>query len=589
MGKASRRRHGPGRNINGQLARPGTLSLRPVARGISDALGVENIAAFHEILSTGGLVELDSLVIQGELDTEGMSEWARVLPECFDANKELAKVAETMASRLTDGKLNAATFQGSVSSSGKVNQNGGIYWILGIIAHFTVSQGATDKSTFRSLLLYKFCTRLFALVAHAFVQKAEMLYIEFSTRRVMGGRASDGLIDPWRGQSPDQIIKTVIAQACADFNFPYGVGIVTAIQHANEHVSRYNGRFMHMEQEIIREEGKKNVKQLENECEALFTDVVEMAAFRKIALHKTEIGKCELYVYGDDLPSFKRVRTTILCLARLHLEGGQAFVYPKSKGNDKSMTVTYVDGCMEILVERSNGELYVAPTLVPLSFFIDEKSYLYLRRYVLGDLKKYLEGKEDDIVPVRVSEAVIARGQAKERARIARALDETRMEERRIMRALKEQERRERIAARLFAGERIEDISIADVPVGEGDATNGEITHDEEIPQEDEEPESQDSRPAARRSRVSFSEVGGFTDAARVVRALRKLFDSEPRQTGSHVIFNLSDYKGEVSVSANDRGIIVVPVHRNGGLPKPYICQVLNLLGLSVENFAELY
>lgn len=587
MGKVSRKRYGPGGNINGRPARPGTLSLRPVAPGISDALGVENIAAFQEILSAEGLRELDSLVIQGELDKESMLEWARVLPECLNAGKGLAKVAEEMAAKLTEGKLNAEIFQNSVLPSGKVNRNGGIYWIFGIIVHFVTSQGDTGKSTFRGLLLYRFCTRLFALVANEFVQKAGILYVEASARIVLGAAGASG-IKTWANQ-PNEVIRAVIAQACSDFKLPHGSGIVTAIQHTNEHVSKYNGRFTHMEQEIIREEGKKNVKQLQDECTALFTDVVEMAAFRKIELHETKIGKCELYVYGDDLPPFKSVKATILCLARLHLEAGKAFVYPKPKDSNKGMTVTYVDGCIEIFVDRGNGELYIAPTLVPLSFFMDEKPYLYLRRCILGDLKEYLEAKGDDIMPVRASEAVVARELAKGRARVARALDETRRGERRILRELKEEERQRRIAARLSAGECIEDISIADVSVGKVDATHGEITHDEEISQEDAGTDFEDSLPVARRSRVSFSEAGSFTDAGRFVRALGKLFDKEPRQTGGHVIFNLSDYQGEVSASANDRGIIVVPVHGNGELPKPCICQALNRLGLSVERFAELY
>lgn len=574
--------------MNGRPAGRPSLSLGPVAPGISSALGSENVAKFQEILSAEGLIELDSLILQGELDKESMLEWARVLPECLSANKELATVAEEMATKLTDGKLNAATFQSSVLSNGRVNRNGGIYWIFGIIAHFTRLQGSTDKSTFKSQLLYKFRTRLFALVAHAFVQKAGLLYVEFTARIVFEAAGASGIAAGTK-LPPDEIVRRVIAQACADFNLPYRVGIVTAIQHTNEHVSKYNGRFTHMEQEIILQEGKKSVKQLQDECEGLFADAVEMAAFRKIELHETKIGKCELYVYGDDLPSFQSVKATTLCLARLHLEGGQEFVYPAPKANNRGMAVTYVDGCMEILVDRGNGELYIAPTLVPLSFFMDEKPYLYLRRYVLNDLKSYLEGKEDDIVPVEVSERIIARQQARGRARIARELDETRREERLIMRELKKQEREARIAARLAAGEPIEEISIADVPVGEGDATHGEITHDEKIPQEDEGADSEDSLPVAPRSRVSFSEVGGFTDADRFVRALRKLFDSEPRQTGSHVIFNLFGYTGKVSASANDRGIIIVPVHGNGELLKPCICQILNRLGLSVERFTELY
>lgn len=126
MGKASGRKHGLGRNINGPSAGRPALSLGPVAKGISDALGSENITAFREILSAGGLVDLDSLVIQGELDKESMLEWARVLPECLSASNELAKVASSMASRLTDGKLNAETFKNSMLPSGRVNRNGGL-------------------------------------------------------------------------------------------------------------------------------------------------------------------------------------------------------------------------------------------------------------------------------------------------------------------------------------------------------------------------------------------------------------------------------------------------------------------------------
>lgn len=498
-------------------------------------------------------------------------------------------------------RLNEDLLNRSLTSSGNVNLNDGLYpLLLAARRCMTFFQRKFERRSVRMRVSGSLDRRILSLLSFRVVSslggRMEVLESEPASASGIGARFSSlfrelGIgppvvpVDPpptrFRASPPQQIIAAVMDKAHEVFKFPAGSTLYTAFSITDQKLDQHDRAFRALVESITRDFGPRSIEDWKAESEGLHSDLVDDAPYKKISLFHIPVGGSAVSFFASEMPQ-DGVHRQNLCYARISFKAPKNwsnFSFPqivKSPSGNDSIRFTHGRdlNVLDLVVDRSNGHLYIAAVDLPLMFFLEPVDYEALRFFVLKSLADYFSGKAEDVSTPAESQRVIGARLARQQARMRRTLDETMVES---------------LVEPPAASPPVEP-ELLDEVCSEPVLGTEPLVVDSIPPTLPEQVLLDDLEPPRKRVSVSFRDVGGFTDPDRFMRALRRIFpDVEPRKEGSHFVFPMAQVSSTIQLGSGDRNVLVVSVHFSGELPRVYVCKVLRLLQMTPEEFSEFY
>lgn len=327
------------------------------------------------------MVEVDELMITGELNGDEFNEYIIQLPEFHEIRKRTRELAEgivkVLEMKLSHYIKNSFTDEGGL----KTEADSTVLRLFFGVEEIIESQYIYDYGTFRNGRLEELRRYVEELLT---AKIAEILsYPGYSDKKEGIGTLLKALNESSKRQKG------------TDFS---GISLLLFLKNTKTILVEH---WEKMEEMTEADSGQKTEEELEAEVAIKFQFISELASFRKVTLAKKKLGPGEIHVFGDELEGSDTERFSLFCNARIVLDPsvpyGEVETF-RTKGGRPGRYHHCNDAAIEVDIDRSTGELKFPMSAISLSHAFKRRiDYLKLQNAVLTFLLEYLESKPEDI------------------------------------------------------------------------------------------------------------------------------------------------------------------------------------------------
>lgn len=383
-------------------------------------IGASNIARFEEIMCDPVMMDLDFLLLTGEVDLDQLTEYTVMMSEFHSLRYAMITLAADIVTHLSS-KFNsyaARTFDRDGNFVEGFDTKG-IFRLLQCISDlYDVAKIPGAKlyqtarlSEFRAAGMQFFAEALMSYVADSFSGESQLKAL-LNVRRVL-----NNLVDV---QSPTALVQVEIdangrplgldslSKEQYDSLCWLGNTVITSIDHASMILEKFEPAFVELGR-LPAEGVETGGLRIEELNAALFRRANELSYFRKVLPVKASLSTCEVIFRGDEHSYAQARRGQVLCDVTLYFKESDGYVF-------ESCPLDLIeDRCLDLTLDRSTGELYLKGTFMSARALFEPEAYLNFEQMIFATLAGYLMAKEDDIDPCEVDQAARTRRAARER------------------------------------------------------------------------------------------------------------------------------------------------------------------------------
>lgn len=346
--------------------------------------GKENINLLSQVFGLEEVIELDCMLLQGELNEVEFREYISQLPEYHELQRLLLELADGFVSTLAP-KLDYYLQK----SKKKLEPDNGPHMLFVEMEKLLRLFYTEPPSVFRTL-----CLDLFA---HRFQQMLTWVL-------------NNTLDNKEYHDYPESLIAQIMALAKIYIeegglrNFS-AVSMYQSMGKMIDILSINSAKFNKLLDES--EYSSKNDEEIELEAEIKCADILQESLIKKIEKHEVSIGDCKLQLKGDDLWKGNCLeRAYKVCVGRMFFdpkENYEELLVTEEYGQSK-INLSQSDKSLIFALDRITGELVILDTSFPIWLFLEDKhDYYVFKNIVLDEILNYLKQKEADLEQLLVS------------------------------------------------------------------------------------------------------------------------------------------------------------------------------------------
>lgn len=344
---------------------------------VEKLFGEKNIQSFFEVIKTPGILEIDILLLTGELTQDEFIHYAISLPN-FNETRILFYVLLNEFMQEIEGKIPFYVGK-SLESDGSVKSyKRGILDLIISIDRLNSILRIEDCPTFCAARIHELTVNLTQRLVHGI-----LTFIERAYKGRSKAQARESLCD---------ILRVLESVSGSDGGFSQANAAKIAL-HAYLNFYLLNGSEDY--QKFLSEVSR--IKAADpNSFPLKLKEVLNLSRFRKVMPFIRNIGKYQIEFSGDEDKEFAKTRALFTCKVNIKMNDNNI---PSKFTNEFGGVIADIENVnnVALLLDAATGELHYRNSAICASEYIGEEAYAKLKTKVYEWLLEYLRNKEEDI------------------------------------------------------------------------------------------------------------------------------------------------------------------------------------------------